>query len=622
MLSVDKGACQGLVGDPLRLGQVLLNLIGNAVKFTEKGEVVVSVQAQERGEGWVTLKFSVRDTGIGMSPEQQQRVFAPFVQTDSSITRRYGGTGLGLAISKRLVALMGGEIWVESALGQGSTFTFTVRLKIGREKPLSCEAQGVRVLVVDDNKSTRDILRAMLESYGFSVDTAESGQQCMEKMASQRVDLVLLDWKMPGMDGTETAKRICALEEPPKVIFITAYRHEDMVPSLKGLPIAGYLLKPVVPSLLIDAVMGALGKQRALGHAFIVGKTPKELPFFENVKALVVEDNEINLEVSREMLHRLGIETKAASNGQEALETLKANAFDVVFMDVQMPVMDGYATTMAIRKDERFRDLPVIAMTANAMADDRQRCLDAGMNDYIPKPINLETMGRVLSRWLKAKEEAPERKPPPETFHDQEAFFPEGVDAEAAVSILGGDRVFYRRLLWQFSESFATFGSRLRQSLTQGRREAAKMEVHTLKGAAGNLRVMGVWRAAGRLQEALGKDEPMEAMEPILAEIELVLGEIARWAQETAPEGPETMPMQGKFDKSTVAAALHELYAQLNASDTEAIETIERLEDLLPLAPAIKNLSDKVRNYDFEGAMDALESLGRYLGIQVTLEGP
>ena len=402
-----------LVGDPLRLGQILTNLVNNAVKFTEHGEIVIGAELLDQDEDQCRLHFSVRDTGIGLSPDQQRKLFQSFSQADASTTRRYGGTGLGLAICKRLTELMDGEIWVESTLGLGSTFHFTVRL--GKQAPRAAsvtqaltQLDAMRVLVVDDNAAARDILAAMLASMRMRVDVASSGDEALQRLHDALDDpyqLVLLDWQMPGLDGLATARAMRESQPSaalPTLLMVTAYGREEMMAAAEGSGISGFLTKPVTPSDLFDAIMGTLGRQQRVAISATCDSTTMadHLARIRGAKVLLVEDNEINQELACELLTRNGLEVRIANNGAEALAMLDRETFDGVLMDCQMPVMDGYDTTRALRAQPRFETLPVIAMTANAMAGDREKTIAAGMNDYIAKPIDVDEMFQTMARWI------------------------------------------------------------------------------------------------------------------------------------------------------------------------------------------------------------------------------
>jgi PAS domain S-box-containing protein len=409
-----------LVGDPSRLAQVLLNLANNAIKFTERGEVIVAIRLIEQGARSVKLRFEVRDTGIGMSAEEQQRLFQPFSQADASISRRYGGTGLGLTISRNLVQLMGGELQVNSAPGAGSRFYFTLPFGLqagaaataGRSAPAA--VRGGRVLVVDDNAAARVVLADMCADLGLQVDVAIDGEQAVHLVAAadeQDVpyQLVLLDWRMPGMDGVACARALGErhLRHPaPVILMVTAYSLDEAAKRLsqEQVTVGALLNKPVTPSTLLDACTAVLGTVASppLAPARPSGQTaePRRPSGLEGARILLVEDNEINAELAVELLTDAGVRVSVARNGKEALDFLAAGRFDVVLMDCQMPVMDGYAATRALRKEKSLKELPVIAMTANAMIGDREAALAAGMNDHITKPIVIDEMFATLARWL------------------------------------------------------------------------------------------------------------------------------------------------------------------------------------------------------------------------------
>ena len=407
-----------LVGDPLRLSQVLLNLGNNAVKFTERGEVALTVKDEAHGPGWVDLRFEVRDTGIGIDRAQRERLFQPFEQADASTSRRHGGTGLGLAISRQLVMLMGGELEVHSELGQGSRFFFTLRFPVQESQPRPVPPRqdgllGCRTLVVDDNACARELLAEMADRLGLRADCAADGEEALRKVAAAGAagapyELVLLDWKMPGMDGVDCAKRVCELAgangPAPTVMMLTAFSREHVLRRLneQGVHVAALLTKPVTPSTLFDACCQAMGV--AVAGPGRAGRRDKARiehhTRLEGARLLLVEDNEINRELALELLTGEGISVAVACDGREALQMLERERFDAVLMDCQMPVMDGFAATRALRAQPRWRDLPVIAMTANAMVSDRQKALDAGMNDHIAKPINVNQMFATLARWL------------------------------------------------------------------------------------------------------------------------------------------------------------------------------------------------------------------------------
>lgn len=410
LIVVDDNVPPLLKGDSLRLSQILLNLANNAIKFTEEGEVRLTVELLKQADSTVMLKFSVKDTGVGISHEQQKELFDVFTQADTSVTRRYGGTGLGLSISKKLAALMGGDIYIESELGQGSVFTLVIPFEYGDDsttvtrKVVPKEIRGKRVLVVDDHSETRDILSHYTMLIGLDTFQASSGEEAVEKVChlNEHFDLILMDWKMPGMSGLDAVKRIRedkAIEYQPMVIMVTAYSRDELSQEDVADNIVDFIAKPVTPSVLHDAILDAFVRddRHHKSNDYVV-------PTFENLKGakiLLVDDNEINLAIAKELLELGGLAVKTATNGQKAIEELSITSdFDGVLMDIHMPVMDGYAATREIRKESRFHSLPIIAMTANAMVRDREKALEVGMNDHIAKPIDTNTMFSVLAKWI------------------------------------------------------------------------------------------------------------------------------------------------------------------------------------------------------------------------------
>jgi CheY-like chemotaxis protein len=410
-----------LVGDPLRLSQVLVNLAGNAVKFTERGEVIVSIEEADRDARAVLLRFAVRDTGVGMTWEQHQRLFRAFEQADTSTSRRYGGTGLGLAISRHLVRMMGGEMEAESSPGGGSTFRFSARFEMQLPARSNAAARiavlrGARLLVVDDNATARQILLDMARSLGLAAEEAVDGMEALRMVgaaarAGAPFDLAIIDIRMPGMDGIECARRMNAdtIYPKPALLLLSALGRDEALRQVRAshVQVIDALSKPITPSTLFDACASALGRA-------VDGAPPSREPqasensrILRGARVLLVEDNEINMELALELLSNAGAVVTAAGDGRQALDCLAGHSFDIVLLDCQMPVMDGYEAVRAIRADARWRDLPVIAMTANAMSGDRQRALSAGMDDHIAKPIDVASMLNTIARWLRAK--APHR---------------------------------------------------------------------------------------------------------------------------------------------------------------------------------------------------------------------
>ncbi|CAA7617935.1 Sensor protein barA [Candidatus Terasakiella magnetica] len=408
LFDIGPGVPLDLMGDSLRLGQVLINYANNAVKFTEEGEIVVAVRLIEDFGSDVMLRFEVKDTGIGLTEEQKGRLFQSFQQADTSTTRKFGGTGLGLAISKKLADLMGGMVGVDSVPGKGSTFWFTARLGRGKPRaPLLPEPDlcGRRMLVVDDNENARAVLVDMLSSMSFEVDAVDSGAAAIEAIREAVLDVpyevVFLDWQMPDMDGLEVAEKIhqIRLPFPPHLIMVTAYGREEVLKGAQAADIGEVLIKPVNPAAMFDSIMRVFASDDRRGDEDEASEGGTlDLDGLRGVRVLLVEDNDLNQEVASEILGDAGLVVEIADNGQIAVDMVKAGTYDLILMDMQMPVMDGVTATREIRS-LGHGDLPIIAMTANAMQADKDKCLEAGMNDHIAKPIDPDAMFATLLKW-------------------------------------------------------------------------------------------------------------------------------------------------------------------------------------------------------------------------------
>jgi PAS domain S-box-containing protein len=478
---------QSLMGDALRFEQVLTNLIGNAIKFTAQGEVVVKAECREHTASGVTLQFSVRDTGIGITAEQQQRLFLAFTQADGSITRKYGGTGLGLAITKHLVELMGGAIWVESLPGLGSIFSFTVRFGCGSESArpeLPAATTGMRVLVVDDNPEARRVLAGHCSTLPLQVDEAESGSVAVAAVRAadqcgRGYGLILLDGVMPAMSGLEVARAIKAdraLSAQPVIVLVSAFGSEQPVGDADQALLDGFLTKPVAASTLVDTLMVLYGQGAAAAQSSVRSKF-----WLDGLRVLLVEDNAINQQIAKELMEAAGIEVVVAENGRIAVEFVRGGGhFDVVLMDLQMPEMDGIAATGVLRADPSLHALPIVAMTAHAMPVERARCMAAGMNDHIAKPIDPDVLFATLARWsgrAGGAVEVPAARP-----------LGSGVlDVAAATSRLGMELAVYRKLLARFAQEHGEVPARVAMLLAAGERESAMRAAHTVKGVAATL---------------------------------------------------------------------------------------------------------------------------------------
>lgn len=615
-----------LLGDPLRLGQVLINLGNNATKFTERGEIVVGVEEVESHEEEVNLHFWVRDTGIGMTAEQCSRMFQSFSQADSSTTRKYGGTGLGLSISKKLVELMGGSIWVESELGVGSTFHFQVRIGVQqgiqpRRMFKAGELLGMRVLVVDDNASARQILSGMARSFGLEVDVAQSGSAALRILAdsehrSQPYDLVLMDWRMPGMDGMEAMRRMhtASLMHTPSVIMVTAFGREEAREEAQrqGIQLPVVLTKPVTPSSLLEAIGGVLGREtqgdsRANERS---RESVNTLSSLNGARLLLVEDNELNQELACELLESVGIHLCLARHGQEAIDILAEDGdFDGVLMDCQMPVMDGYTATQRIRQQQRFDDLPVIAMTANAMDGDRERALSSGMNDHISKPLDVDVMFATLAKWVR-----------PQHLRKAVAQLPsagrseglpdrlEGIDLDAGLATCMGRRELYLRLLCKFRDTQIGFAQQFKAALAEADPSAPARVAHSLRGTAGNIGAKAIAKAAAGLEQACQTGESATVVQDRAAEVERHL-QPTLLALAGLSENTPIFIGEAVWDGNTLSEHLNKLKELLTESDTAAMDVLTELRKLAmdqDLAQRLNLVFEQVQLFDFDRALELL----------------
>jgi PAS domain S-box-containing protein len=523
-----------LVGDPLRLGQVLINLGNNAVKFTEQGEVMIGVDVLERDASQVLLRFSVCDTGVGMPPEQCERLFVPFTQADASTSRRYGGTGLGLAISRQLVQLMGGTIGVTSTLGEGSCFSFSARFGLQPRAEGAITAtwpdpalRSKRVLVVEDNARARQVLAEMLQAVGFQAVQAADGWEALRAAtladhAGTPFDAVLVDSTLPGMDGADCVRRLCAAapgRAGSVLPMTTAFGRERLGQRLRALqvPVREMLVKPVSVPALLDACALAMGlpPRPSPSHALRDDRLSGRRERLRGARLLLVEDNPINQELAAQLLADAGIEVVVAGNGASAIETLSQQRFDGVLMDCQMPVMDGYDATREIRRRPQWAALPVIAMTANAMAGDREKALAAGMNDHIAKPIVVDAMFDTIARWVSVANAAPVAPP---AAGDVLADLP-GIDARAGRANTAGNDKLFVRLLLKFREAQRDFAAAFAAERSAADRDAAIRRVHDLRAIAGTLGATALALSARGLETALSEEADEDRVARLLGDV-------------------------------------------------------------------------------------------------------
>ncbi|WP_320151168.1 response regulator [uncultured Tolumonas sp.] len=527
-----------LLGDPLRLGQVLLNLCGNAVKFTEQGEVELAFHALSITDTELNIQVNVRDTGIGMLPEQQNKLFQKFTQADQSTTRHYGGTGLGLAICKNLVELMGGTIWIEDTqLGKGTTICFTAQFKMApqvksRRHELLEQAgpllNGIRVLVVDDNEMSREILAGMLSYFGVLVRVAHNGAAALAALQTENerpFDVVLMDWKMPGMNGDEAAQRIHnEIVHQPKIVMVTAYGREDVIRLAEQAGVDGFLIKPVSPSSLLDTILSVLGRGRILGVPDHLPQKTVTLASHNNlagIHLLLVEDNDINREFAAELLRSQGIVVDEALNGEEAVYKVQRQNYDGVLMDIQMPVMDGLEAAQHIRAlaktpdGARFASLPIIAMTALAMVQDVEKSLAAGMNDHITKPMDPERLMSSLAKWVHSSSSSNTEAVLSSTASFSQQYANDlqlltSLDIRQGIRRIGGKEDAYRKQLSRFRKHYADADIRLQQLISEYGAQKAEDYCHALKGVSGNIGAVRLFDSVSRIDAQLKQGQQPE----------------------------------------------------------------------------------------------------------------
>ena len=659
LFSLPRNTADKFYGDPLRLGQVIINLVNNSVKFTESGEISVSVKSLQQQDSRIELQFSVVDTGIGMSNEQISNLFKAFTQADGSTTRKYGGTGLGLSISRRLVELMGGELKVESSLGEGSCFTFNIWLEAGESPELPhalvpSSLGKLKVLVVDDNEHALMIMQDMLNILPQGVELACSGRQAIEKLEHAAAigdpfNLVFMDWNMPEMDGVETSlkiRRVISEQAQPKIVIVTAYDKEEIADTYDSIGVAGYLSKPVGQSYLFDILVKLFSDEPWKEISRHSKSKPRDATIFNGLKVLLTEDNEINQQIAMELMEAEGMLVTVANNGLEALEQLKLSLdrqerFDMIFMDLQMPVMDGYEASKNIRNNPEHSDTPLIAMTAHAMVEERERCLNIGMNDHVSKPIDPDHLFNTIQKWSgrsPADNEdhtisssspggeplAPDWRHATESKQNQPscADKKECLDLSDVLSLdykngllrVAGNKELYRRLLSQFIDREYNVVERCQIALEKKDIALAILHAHTLKGASANLGVVRLSDIAARLENDLQSAELsntvafIENKQDLLNEAQQCIDSLFKDIAMALNRPPPCSNRDSDLDPELVAVT-HQLYVLLHELNSEAIDFLE--EHYLQLKTILTTEDFEVccryiNDCDFEQASTAL----------------
>jgi two-component system sensor histidine kinase/response regulator len=633
IFEVDSNVPRLMVGDPLRIGQILVNYGNNAVKFTDEGEIRIKVECANQSGREMLLKFSVRDTGIGMTPQQQQRLFRSFEQADTSTTRRYGGTGLGLAICKRLAELMGGEVGVSSSIDSGSSFWFTASLQVSTTAPRALiprlDLRGLRVLVVDDVEAARLSMSELLVQLTFVPDVAASGEDALTaiKRANEEgapFEIVILDWRMPGLNGAEVARRIrdMPLSKQPRLVLATGYAREEVIKDAHAVDITEVLVKPVTASVLFDSLMGlAVGNTSPETHQDFesVSISSHHQRAFSGYRILLAEDNPLNQQVALGLLQEEGFEVTVADDGAVALDYLSSQPFDAVLMDVQMPVCDGLSATRKLRLNPALRELPVIGLSANVMSDDQRRCMEAGMNDFVAKPIEPTALFTTLKRWLPGNSAKTTWQFVSSEFpglHGSQAdgstFKIDGVDTEQGLRRIGGRAERYRDLLKGFLAGHAMDDVRIRCAVDAKDYANAARLAHTHKAAAGQIGAEPLYLLAQSLENALGSLPANPEVENDLARFSALLKGVVQSVSkalesETRPE-PQASKALGP-DPAELASLRSELKQLLERNDAKASRVFRQNSETWERALGAKNcgqLRQAVSEYDFDRALSLL----------------
>jgi PAS domain S-box-containing protein len=636
LFDIHKDTPTALKGDSLRLGQILINLANNAVKFTETGEIVVRVFPVEITEKKTQLQFSVQDSGIGLTKEQQGKLFQAFSQADSSTTRKYGGTGLGLTISKKLCEMMEGKIWVESVPGEGSSFIFTAVFGIHAENksPLVPEPDllGKRVLVVDDNQISREIFQDMLESMSFKVALSSSGEEaiadiCQADKDGKPFEVIYMDWQMPGMDGIATSKKIKdqALSKQPNIIMVTGYGREEIMQQAEDVALEGFLVKPVNRSILFDATMQAFGKYSGMTRETRTDKDKdiEALKDIQGARILLAEDNEINQQVAQEILEQAGLLVEIANNGKEAVKMACNNKYDVILMDIQMPEMNGLDATRQIRQlESEIKNIPIIAMTAHAMTGDREKSIEAGLNDHVTKPIDPDKLFSSLLKWVKPGDrEIPERLK--QKINDNEKTGNKkllatisGIDIKSGLSRVAGNQKLYIDLLNKFLRDFEDMVSQIQTSLDQNDLPLAQRQAHTLKGVAGNIGAQGVQTAAGAVESKVAKNDLtsiptlLESLASEMAPVILGLKNAPALITNSGPELKTDLPKGSMVVLKEFIEKLQPLVEKKKPKPCkEIMAQMNELKWPDDVTPKVKELNKLIGKYKFKIALPILESL-------------
>jgi len=625
LYKIDANVPSYLIGDPLRLGQILINLCSNAVKFTDSGEVIISAKMLEENEETVKIQFSVKDTGIGIKPEDQEKLFAAFTQSDASITRKFGGTGLGLSITKKLTKLLGGDIRVESTYGKGSTFIFTATFKtsLKNEKKMMVmpiDLRGINVIVCDDNSTSQEILKDRLELFSFNVDVVNNGTELIKMLRSDKgknTNLIIIDFDLPEQNGIDICKYIIRenlIPEAKLILSTSGYGNEEVLNKAEEIGVKAFLEKPMTPSSLYDTVMQAFGfdDRTSSRHkkSYSVNYYSKKLDMIKGANVLLAEDDEINQQVAIELLESIGLNVVVANNGIEVLERLNTSTFDIILMDLHMPEMDGYTTTVKIRKIKELDSLPVLAMTADAVTGVKDKCYDAGMQGFLTKPININELFGALIKWIKpADRKIDMNYDNVERSVEYDLPFIEGVDTVKGIHTVNNNKKLYLSLLEKMVNNYSGFEKQLKTAIEEKDTELSVRLVHTLKGVAANLGATGIQNQAKVLEEILKKNQNSQidsALKQLITELNMVLESIN---QNVLKGDKKRDVLNVKLGKGELLSVINETENLITEYSPDAMTNIEKISFPAECEGDIKLLKNSLQKYDFVKALNTIRNI-------------
>ncbi len=622
-----------LIGDPLRIGQIITNYCSNAIKFTSEGEIVVRVEVAEIiSEKEIKLQFSVKDTGIGLTDAQKNKMFQEFSQADSSTTRKYGGTGLGLAISKKLANLMGGETWVESKYGNGSSFYFSGIFGVQKQQHITeykapLDIADISVLVCDDNATALLISEEAMNYFKFKVTAVSSGKEAIKELHSSTYDLLIIDQIMPEMDGIETVQKIVNDQsiETPKIIMLSSFSKQELAANAQQAGVDGYLIKPYSYSSIFDMIMECFGKElRTSKIRTQKGLKHKEaLNLISGSYILLTEDNEINQQVATELLEDEGFAVDIANNGQEALDMIKDSGepskYSLIFMDIQMPVMDGYTATQEIRKLKQYDEIPIVAMTADAMTGVKEKCLELGMIDMVTKPIDPDEMFGVMVRWIKKREsgirsqesgakQQETRNKKPET----KIIIPDipGLNIKSALGRMNNKKKLYLSVLEKFYTNNQNFIAEIKATLDNNDYETAQRLIHTLKGVSGNIGADSLHEQT-KLVEACIHEKDSVKIEAGLNELDVDLKELFENISNQLDFGIKADIQELNVDR--VKEIIPKLKEMLIAKSPKAKAVVKELQEAGLSGELFDDMAIKLNKYDFKNALIILKDIEKTL---------